>query len=59
MDKKPLWMYVVAVIVVMALINAFAWYTGKPTNLRTMSVFSTGFLIGMLAMYIAVHVYSW
>ena len=56
--KHPLWQYVVSVIVVLAVLNGIASFTGA-AKLKSMGVFSAGFLLGMLAMYIAVHLYRW
>jgi len=47
--KYSLWVYVVGVFIVLGIINLIAH----------LLVFSTGFLIGMLAMYIAVHFYRY
>ena len=48
-EQYPLWVYVVGVLVVLGIINLIAH----------LAVFSAGFLIGMLAMYIAVHFYRY
>jgi uncharacterized membrane protein YkgB len=45
--KYPLWVYVLGIIIVLVAINLFI----------RMLTFSTGFLLGMLAMYVAVHFY--
>ena len=47
--KYPLWFYVLSVIFVLSIINLVAH----------LLVFSVGFLLGMLAMYIAVHIYRY
>ena len=52
-------MYVVGVIVALAVVNYIAWLTGGDTKLHTSELVSTGFLLGMLAMYIAAHLYRW
>ena len=49
--KASLWVYVVAVIVVLAIINYFV-------RSQTMAIFSGGLLLGMLAMSIAMRVYK-
>ncbi|MDI6734551.1 MAG: hypothetical protein QMD50_03660 [Patescibacteria group bacterium] len=59
MKKYPLWLYVIGVIVVLALINYIAWSVGGEAKLKSFELFSGGFLLGMLAMYIAVHLYRW
>jgi len=47
--QYPLWVYVLGVIIVLAIINLIAH----------LLVFSGGFLLGMLAMYAAVHFYKY
>lgn len=50
--KYSIWVYVVGVIVVLAIINLIV-------KSQSIAVFSGGFLVGMLAMYIAVHIYKY
>ena len=59
MKKYPLGLYVVGVIIVLVLINYIAWLVGGEVKLQSFELLSAGFLLGMLAMYIAVHVYRW
>lgn len=59
MKKYPLSLYVIGVIIVLVLVNCIQWYVGGEARLKGMELFSTGFLMGMLAMYIAVHLYRW
>ena len=59
MNKRPLYVYVIAVAVVLALVNVAAWSFDSATTFHTSLTFSGGFLLGMLAMYIAVHLYRW
>jgi hypothetical protein len=59
MQKRPLYVYVIAVAIVLVVVNYVAWLTGGDTKLHTSELVSTGFLLGMLAMYIAVHLYTW
>jgi hypothetical protein len=47
--------YGIAVIVVLAIINGIAWRTGAP-RLHGLNVFSAGFVLGMLGMYISAWV---
>jgi hypothetical protein len=54
--KKPLAQYVVAVLVVWAIILGSMWIWNRP-RFRDFALVCGGFFIGMLAMYIAVHVY--
>ena len=50
--QYSLWIYVVGVIVVLAIVNLIAMS-------QSAAIFSGGFLLGMLAMYIAVHIYKY
>jgi len=59
MTKHPLSQYVIAVVVVLALVNAFIYFVWGKEKFLDVSKYSLGFLFGMLAMYIAVHIYSW
>ena len=56
MKRYPLSLYVTGVIIVLAIVNFIAWFMGRGMSI---SIFSAGFLVGMLAMYIAVHLYRW
>jgi hypothetical protein len=56
--KKPLWQYVIAVVVVWAGILAGMWMW-SPARFHDFALIGGGFMLGMLAMYIAVHVYRW
>jgi len=51
--------YGIAVIVVFAALNGLAWLFGTPPRLRDLNVFSAGFILGMLGMYIAAWVYGY
>lgn len=53
--KRPLWKYVIGVIVALIIVNYLALLIDGSSRVE----FSAGFLLGMLAMYIAVHLYSW
>ena len=59
MKKYPLGLYVVGVIIALAIINYIAWSVGGAAKLHGFELLSAGFLLGMLAMYIAVHLYRW
>lgn len=59
MKRYPLWIYVVGVVIVLAIVNYIAWLTGGAEKLGAVESLSAGFLLGMLAMYIAVHIYRW
>jgi len=59
MIKHSLSQYVLAVIVVFILLNTIVYFALGKEKFFDVAKFSLGFLLGMLAMYIAVHVYSW
>jgi hypothetical protein len=56
---KPLIGYVIAVIVVWIIVLCITWFVGTPGRFKTILVFAGGFMLGMLAMYVAVHIYKW
>lgn len=58
-QKRPLWVYVVGVIIALGIVNVLAWLMDSITALHRSLLVSGGFLLGMLAMYIAVHLYRW
>jgi hypothetical protein len=51
--------YGIAVIVVLAVLNGIVWLMGTPPRLRNLWVFSAGFILGMLGMYIAAVLYGY
>jgi hypothetical protein len=59
LTKPPLTRYVIGVLAVWAIILCSTWFIGGGKKFRTFALFCAGFLIGMPAMYIAVHLYSW
>jgi hypothetical protein len=59
MKKHSLGVYVVGVIVALVIVNFIVWYMGRLDELHSVELLSVGFLLGMLAMYIAVHLYRW
>ena len=59
MKKRPLSTYVIGVLIALVIVNYIAWLTGGVAKLQTSGLVSIGFLLGMLAMYIAVHLYRW
>ncbi len=59
MTKYPLSQYVIAVIVVLILLNTTIYFVLGKEKFLGVAKYSLGFLLGMLAMYIAVHIYSW
>lgn len=50
--------YIIAVLVVMVVINVLVYFY-MPAKSRDVLFHCVSFLFGMLAMYIAVHVYVW
>jgi hypothetical protein len=50
--RRTLTGYGIAVIVVLAILNGIAWLVGTP-RLHSLNVFSAGFVLGMLGMYIS------
>lgn len=58
MDKPPLIRYVVAVLIVWAVILCWTWFTSNRARFRVIATFCAGFFAGMLAMFIAAHVYK-
>jgi len=49
--------YVVGVTIAWAIALSIAWLTGGPARLDIFALVCAGFALGMLAMYIAMHVY--
>jgi high-affinity Fe2+/Pb2+ permease len=58
-NKRPLYIYVVAVAVVWAILLYIALSFGSGRLHTYAAPVCAGFFLGMLAMYIAVHVYKW
>ena len=50
--------YGIAVIIVLTILNGIAWLVGNP-RLHSLPVFSAGFALGMLGMYIAAWLYGY
>jgi hypothetical protein len=50
--------YYIAVLVVFAILNMIAWLTDAPPR-YSLGVFSAGFLMGALGMYIAAYLYGY
>jgi len=57
MEKPPLIRYVVGVLVVWAVILCGTWFMSDRARFRVLATFGAGFLAGMLAMFIAAHLY--
>ena len=56
--RFPLIVYVIAVAVVWAVLLAVMWFLGDIARFQTFALVCLGFALGMIAMYIAVHVYK-
>jgi hypothetical protein len=56
--RRTLTGYGIAVIIVLAILNGIFWLTGRP-QLHDLNVFSAGFVLGMLGMYIAAWLYGY
>lgn len=56
---KPLTNYIIAVTVVWAVILLVTWFLDGGARFKTFALICSGFAIGMLAMFIAMHVYKW
>ena len=58
MQTRPLYIYVIAIAVVWAALLCAMWLL-DPARFPTVIHVCSGFFLGMLAMYIAAHVYRW
>ena len=58
MDKAPLSRYVVGVVLVLAVVVSAVWLFGGTAKAAKLAHFAAAFLLGMAAMYIAMHVYK-
>ena len=56
--RFPLIVYVIVVTVVWGVILAVMWFLGDIARFQTFALVFMGFALGMLTMYIAVHVYK-
>ena len=59
MNKRPLYVYVIGVAVVWAIILMLSWFGIIWEPFHDVVSVCAGFFIGMIAMYIAVHFYTW
>jgi len=56
--RFPLIVYGIGVAVVWAVILGVMWFLGNLARFQTFALVCLGFALGMLAMYIAMHVYK-
>ena len=56
--RFPLIVYVIVVAFVWAVLLAAMWFSGDIARFQTFALICLGFALGMIAMYIAVHVYK-
>jgi len=56
--RFPLSVYAIGVAVVWAVILSAMWFLGDIARFQTFALICLGFALGMLAMYIGVHVYQ-
>jgi hypothetical protein len=59
MKKRPLRLYIVGVIIALGVVNYIAWLVDATATFHASLLVSGGFLLGLMAMYIAVHLYRW
>ncbi len=57
MRAHSLLAYVISVVIGLAIAIAIVWSLRGPAYAARTAIFAAGFLLGMVAMYIAVHVY--
>jgi hypothetical protein len=57
-QMRTLTSYGIGVVIVFAILNSIAWLVGAPW-LHDLNVFSAGFVLGMLGMYIAAWLYGY
>jgi len=53
--KYPVWSFVLAVVIVWAILLPVAWFTGSQSQFTELVATCRGYFIGMLVMYIAMH----
>jgi hypothetical protein len=58
LSKSTLTGYGIAVVIVLAILNVIFWLVGNP-QLHELNVFSVGFVLGMLGMYLAAWLYGY
>jgi hypothetical protein len=58
LSKSTLTGYGIAVVIVLAILNVIFWLVRNP-QLHELNVFSAGFVLGMLGMYLAAWLYGY
>jgi hypothetical protein len=56
--RMPLIVYVIGVAIAWAVVLSLAWFIGGLAQFSNFALVCVGFALGMLSMYIAVHVYK-
>ena len=56
--RAPLIVYVIGFAVIWAVLLSVMWFLGDIARFQTFALVCLGFALGMVAMYIAVHVYK-
>jgi hypothetical protein len=56
-EKPPLSRYVIAVVVVWAVVLGLMWLAKDRARFNLVAAFCAGFFAGMVAMFMAVHLY--
>jgi hypothetical protein len=59
MNKRPLYVYIIGVIAAWAIVLTSSWFGVIWEPFHDVVTVCVGFALGMLAMYIAVHLYRW
>jgi hypothetical protein len=58
-QSRTLTGYLIAIAIVFAILNGLAWLISAPSFRDRFGVFSAGFLLGALGMYIAAWIYGY
>jgi len=58
MNREPLSRYVIGVVVVLGVVISIVWFLGGSAQATKVGRFAAAFLLGMAAMYLAMHVYK-
>ena len=56
--RVPLIVYLIGVAIVWVVVLGVMWFLGDIARFQTFALVCLGFALGMLAMYIAMHVYK-